>query len=102
MYNRERNKLRQLQLTTSQVQADEVLSLHALPKHAAAKVKVISGSTASRNRVSTNYVPPLLSTHFAQRRKYSEFLRKSQANDLTLRQQHDSRQCILGYTDIVN
>ncbi|XP_067942930.1 uncharacterized protein [Watersipora subatra] len=101
-YKKEKSKLRALQLTTAQVQADEALRDLAVPVGKQSKVKVVSGSTASQKRVAVDYVPPLLSTHFAQRRHYSEFLRKSQLKDLELRQQRDSRKCIRPYADTVN
>lgn len=100
-FNTERRKLVQLQLSTACVKAQEVLIDLALPVDKPTRVKVQSGSTASRNRVPVGYIQPLTPVQFEQRRKYSEFLKKSRLSDLQLREKHDQRQILCSFTDIV-
>ena len=100
-FSTEKRKLLELQLSTACVKAQELLIDLALPVDKPTRVKVKSGSTASRNRVPVGYVQPLTPLQFEQRRKYSEFLKKSRLSDLQLREKHDQRQILCSFTDIV-
>ena len=98
----EKSKLQELQLSTAKVQSQEILRVYALPKHKSDRVKVLSGSTVSKGRMSTDYVPPLTSTQFEQRRKYSDYLRKSRFSELELREKYENRKLLRAYTDIIS
>lgn len=101
-FEEERAKLAALQRKSAQKQAGPVLQLHAMPKVSPTKVKVMSGSTASRQRVPVGYIPPLTAEHMTQRRKYSDYLTKTKMGEIDTRQRCATVELMKNYCDTLD
>lgn len=98
----ERSRLSELQLSTAKIQAQELLRHYSLPRRKSAKVKVQAGSTASKGRVSVDYIPPLTASQFEQRKKYSDYLRRSRFAQIDLREARENKKLLHRYADVTH
>lgn len=102
-FKQQKDELKHLQHVMSDHQANEALANQLLSKpKAKPKLKVISGSTASKPRISVDHVEPLSQKQLEQRRQYSHFTRSSKINELLLRRDAEIYSLFKKHADIVD